>query len=855
MSFGLHHFKPLILGAVAGLFALPALADPPGRVGRLSDMAGIVSFHDQGDEQWSPAALNYPVTAGNSFWTEPESRAEIHVGSTAIHLDAATELDVTALDDQSFEATLPQGTINIRVLHFNNRDGYNITTPRGVVTLASPGTYRISAGTDSDPTRVAVLDGAAQVVDPSSTVSLTRGEEALLTGTDAIEYEIAEAQPTPFDNASLARERREDEQARAAIRYVSPEMTGYQDLDDHGSWRDEPSYGAVWYPQAVPADWAPYRYGHWRWVEPWGWTWIDDQPWGFAPFHYGRWAYIGNRWGWTPGTIVARPVYAPALVAFIGGVNWSLSLSRRDEPAIGWFPLGPREVYVPSYRASVTYVRNVNVTNVTNVTNITNQTINNASGANAANVRHANQQFATVVPQTAFVSARPVAQAAIRVPNNAVATAPVATTPPITPAAAAASGHQEAVTRATNLARAQGQRLTPEQTAISLPPPSAAAASRSAPGPRIGPNQSAARTGQDSARQPGLAAPAATAPNTAAPVRAQSQSQSQPPVAAAPAPIWAPRGTSGAPAGQAAPAPVNAASPDTARGNSPPAAAPGPPIASRQGRTIGPAGPTGSAPPNAARPETARGGPPPAAQPGSPAASPAVTGTPPAGRAASVPPNAAGPETARGAAAPPAAAPGPPIRSPGPPVGQGNQAKLAPPSSVPPTDARPPGAAAGIPPNRGARTAPAEAAPAPPPTPPSQTATIPAAPPRPPVQPSPPQAAPRAPVAPPPAAPVAARPVAPPAAAPPRAAPAPAAVAARPPAPPERPVARPAQQTVLQPTQQGWTRAAAPAAAPPHPTPAPQAAPGKAAPAAAASPPQRGKAPPTNPQNQKTPKE
>ena len=226
MSFGLRHFKPLIVGAVAGLFALPALADPPGRVGRLSDMAGVVSFHDQGDEQWSPAALNYPVTAGNSFWTEPESRAEIHVGSTAIHLDASTELDVTALDDQSFEATLPQGTINIRVLHFNNRDGCNITTPRGVVTLASPGTYQISAGTDSDRRRVAVLDGAAQVVDPNSTVSLTRGE-ALLTGTDAIEYEIAEAQPTPFDNASLARERREDEQARAAIRYVSPEMTGY----------------------------------------------------------------------------------------------------------------------------------------------------------------------------------------------------------------------------------------------------------------------------------------------------------------------------------------------------------------------------------------------------------------------------------------------------------------------------------------------------------------------------------------------------------------------------------------------------------------------------------------------------
>src|SRR5260370_8755760 len=118
-----------------------------------------------------------------------------------MQLDASSELDVTVLDDQRFEATLPQGTINIRVVRFNNRDGYNITTPRGVVTLASPGTYRISAGTDSDPTRVAVLDGAAQVVDPSPTVSLTRGAEALLPGTRPMPHQIAHAQPTPLDTA------------------------------------------------------------------------------------------------------------------------------------------------------------------------------------------------------------------------------------------------------------------------------------------------------------------------------------------------------------------------------------------------------------------------------------------------------------------------------------------------------------------------------------------------------------------------------------------------------------------------------------------------------------------------------
>ena len=62
----------------------------------------------------------------------------------------------------------------------------------------------------------------------------------------------------------------------------------------------QPEYGQVWYPQVAP-DWVPYREGSWAYVAPWGWTWVDSEPWGFAPFHYGRWADIGGRWGWVPG--------------------------------------------------------------------------------------------------------------------------------------------------------------------------------------------------------------------------------------------------------------------------------------------------------------------------------------------------------------------------------------------------------------------------------------------------------------------------------------------------------------------------------------------------------------------------
>ena len=130
-------------------------------------------------------------------------------------------------------------------------------------------------------------------------------------------------------------------------------MTGWEDLDDYGVWRNEAEYGAVWFPTRVEAGWAPYRYGRWTWVRPWGWTWVDDAPWGYAPFHYGRWVNVGNRWGWYPGRYAGRPVWAPALVGWIGQPGWNVSIStgpverRRLVPAVALRPL-PALVRAPT---------------------------------------------------------------------------------------------------------------------------------------------------------------------------------------------------------------------------------------------------------------------------------------------------------------------------------------------------------------------------------------------------------------------------------------------------------------------------------------------------------------------------
>jgi hypothetical protein len=217
-------------------------------------------------------------------------------------------------------------------------------------------------------------------------------------------------------------------------------MTGYEDLDAYGAWREMPEYGWCWAPARVAVGWAPYRFGHWVWIAPWGWTWVDDEPWGFAPFHYGRWAYHRSVWMWVPGPIHVRPVYAPALVAWVGGSGFTFSVSFGGGGGIGWFPLGPHEVFVPAYRVSERYFTNVNVTN-TVVNRMT--VVNFYNNRNVQNITYVNRTApgaVTVVSHDTFVNARPVMRNVVNVPDRELASAPVVRTVSASPDRASVYG-------------------------------------------------------------------------------------------------------------------------------------------------------------------------------------------------------------------------------------------------------------------------------------------------------------------------------------------------------------------------------------------------------------------------------
>jgi hypothetical protein len=388
----------------------PEDQDPPSVVARMNYTQGSVSFQPGGEGDWLTAVPNRPLTSGDNLWTDQNSRAELHIGSTAVRLSDQTSITLLDLDDRTTQLRLSEGSIIVRLRHLDDGDLVEVDTPNLAFDLQRDGEYRIDVDSAGNVTNVGVWSGRGQVTGGGYSYTVVAGQSARFSGTDQLNYDIAQMpRADDFDNWAFERDHREDGAESAS--YVSPEMTGYEDLDDYGRWQYVGGYGTVWVPANVASDWAPYRNGHWAYIDPWGWTWVEDEPWGFAPFHYGRWAYAGNRWCWVPGPVAIRPVYAPALVAFVGGVGNAIG----GGPGVAWFPLAPGEVYVPYYRGSRRYVERVNVTNtVVNVTRVTNvYNIYNSNQRNVTNITYVNQRVnngVTAVSRETFVNARPVAR-------------------------------------------------------------------------------------------------------------------------------------------------------------------------------------------------------------------------------------------------------------------------------------------------------------------------------------------------------------------------------------------------------------------------------------------------------------
>jgi uncharacterized protein DUF6600/FecR-like protein len=343
------------LGAAA-LLATIVVADPPARVARINYLQGPVSLQRGDLGAWDQAVINYPMVANDSLWTDDHARAELHIGSTALRLDDQTSISFLNLNDQAVQIRLAKGVVELHLNRLDPAESYEIDTPCASASLSQTGDYRLEVDEAGDAT-IITRRGQAEVTVGDLPFDVTADQQANVANSADPIYELS--LPKPIDDFERwANERTRREEQCVSARYVSREMIGYEDLDAYGGWTTLPEYGTAWAPYSVPAGWAPYSAGNWLWLEPYGWTWVDVEPWGFAPFHYGRWAFVQNTWYWVPGPLAPRPIFAPALVSFIGGNNWGVSFGFG--PGIGWFPLGPGEIYRPVYFVSERYIRGLN---------------------------------------------------------------------------------------------------------------------------------------------------------------------------------------------------------------------------------------------------------------------------------------------------------------------------------------------------------------------------------------------------------------------------------------------------------------------------------------------------------------
>jgi hypothetical protein len=375
----------LVLGV-----ALADEADPPDRVARLSYLQGSVSLEPAGQQDWIGAELNRPLTTSDKLWSDmPSSRAELDMGGAVIRVGSNTGFSFLNLDDNVAQMQVTAGTVIVHVREMLEGQTYEIDTPNVALVLDQAGSYRVEVNDAGNATVVKVSDGQAEVSDGGQPVPVNNQEMMTFLGTGQVSTVPSSlGAPDGFDDWSYERDREFDQSA--SRQYVGDDVEGTQDLDDNGEWQNTPDYGPVWVPTAVAVGWAPYSFGHWAWISPWGWTWVDNSSWGFAPFHYGRWARRNNSWCWVPGPRQNRAIYAPAMVGWVGGVGTA---------AVGWFPLAPREAYVPGYRASERYLRAINTANTTIVDH------------NVATTHYANSGVpgaVTTVPQSVFTSAEPV---------------------------------------------------------------------------------------------------------------------------------------------------------------------------------------------------------------------------------------------------------------------------------------------------------------------------------------------------------------------------------------------------------------------------------------------------------------
>jgi hypothetical protein len=534
---------PALAATLLAFAAGPVRADSgdPG-VAFISTLNGDVTVQrgDSGDTV--SAGVNAPLLVGDSVWTGDDARAEIQFDyGHVVRVGPDAQIRFAALGRSDDTVQLAAGTVGVGVLHATD-EFTQVETPSVTVRPRSTGFYRVTVD-ENGTTEITVRSGRAAILLPHGSLTLAPGSTMEVSGpADAPSYRYTHM--AGRDSFEQWNDDRDAAFARSnSYRYAAAGIPGLYNLDSHGQWSNDPSYGDEWIPD-VASDWSPYSTGQWTAEPYYGWTWVDNSSWGYAPFHYGRWHrdQRRNRWAWTPGprSQPAQP-WAPALVAFIGFGGGGLTVALTN--SIAWVPLAPSEQPHPwwgggarSYAANNpgnvrTVYRNAQYSNA--VRSVPRASFGNGGYQRTAPVAAANLSHAIVMRGAVPVVPGPQAQ---RYTQRAPVAA-VAARPPAAQAfhAFAATPHApQTFVQQRAQATAVVQHAPPPVAARPQPKPPAFAQPQRAAAPVV-----ARPAGAPAVRQ----APAGTQPQRPAPGFAQPQRATAPVVvrpAAAPAVHQAP---------------------------------------------------------------------------------------------------------------------------------------------------------------------------------------------------------------------------------------------------------------------------------------------------------------------------
>jgi hypothetical protein len=295
---------------------------------RLSYVDGQVSYWRPGAEDWVPAQLNLALAPGDQLHTGHPGNVELQVAARAfVRAWGDTQFVLVDQTQDLLHLSVTDGHLAVDVRALDAGHVIRIDAPGASFTVNHPGYHRVDV--DRMP--------------PRATFTTRRSGQATITRVEGgSTHTSAAPEPDAWDRWNQART--DEILYTQSTRYVPEGVYGVHDLDQHGDWRVLPTYGAVWVPRGSPAGWAPYTTGRWFWDPRFGWTWVDSAVWGWAPYHHGRWVYLDGIWAWAPGPVVARPIYAPALVAFFSAPGVRVGVGA---PFVGWVALGWGEPVMP----------------------------------------------------------------------------------------------------------------------------------------------------------------------------------------------------------------------------------------------------------------------------------------------------------------------------------------------------------------------------------------------------------------------------------------------------------------------------------------------------------------------------